>query len=99
MRYAILGDIHSNLEALQAVLQDADKEKVTHFVCIGDIVGYGADPKACLDIVRKLNCPTIKGNHDEASSNDNPLVGFNPIAAESLAHSRKQLADEDKEWL
>jgi predicted phosphodiesterase len=99
MKYAILGDIHSNLEALQAVLKDAENNLVTHFICIGDIVGYGADPKACLDVIRSLNAPTVKGNHDEYSAVDSQLVGFNPVAAESLMHSRRQLTPEDKEWL
>ena len=57
------------------------------------------DPKACLDICRQMNFACIKGNHDEAAVAEGPLVGFNPLAAESLLHSRKQLNDDDKGWL
>jgi predicted phosphodiesterase len=99
MKYALLGDIHSNLEALEAVLKDAEAAQATHFTCIGDIVGYGPDPKACFDIIRAMNCPTVKGNHDEYSATEAPLTGFNPVAADSLLYSRKNLTDDDKEWL
>lgn len=52
LRYAIFSDIHSNLEALEAVLHDAAEQKCTHYVCLGDIVGYNADPHACVERVR-----------------------------------------------
>ena len=65
MRYAVIADIHANLDAFQVVLDDIEQQKCTHIVCLGDVVGYGADPKACLDIVRARNFPTVKGNHDE----------------------------------
>ena len=53
MRFAIFGDIHANLEALQAVLADAEAHGVTHYVCLGDVVGYGAEPDACTRLVRE----------------------------------------------
>ncbi len=62
MRIALFGDIHANLEALEAVLEDAAKQDVTDYVCMGDIVGYNADPAACLERVREMDCPTVKGN-------------------------------------
>ena len=65
LRYAILSDIHANLEGLQVVLKDAAEQKCTHYVCLGDVVGYGPNPKECLDAVMGLNCPTVMGNHDE----------------------------------
>jgi predicted phosphodiesterase len=99
MKYAILGDIHANLEALQAVLEHAKSQKVTHFACVGDIVGYGPNPKECLDIVRQMNCPIVKGNHDEYCASENHLEGFNPMAAEGIFWTRKQLTDDDKEYL
>jgi predicted phosphodiesterase len=68
MRFGIFGDIHSNLEALEAVLEDMQAQAVTHTVCIGDIVGYNANPRECLEIVRALGCPIVKGNHDEEAS-------------------------------
>ena len=74
MRFAIFGDIHANLEAFEAVLADAEKEGCDRNICLGDIVGYNADPKACLDKVRELKCPIVKGNHDDYASTLNSLV-------------------------
>lgn len=65
MRYAIIADIHANLEALEVVLDDTKKQRVTHYACLGDVVGYNANPKECLDIIRGMNMPCVKGNHDE----------------------------------
>jgi len=68
MKYAILGDIHANLEALEAVLTDASTQRCTRYACVGDVVGYNANPTECLDIVREMAMPCVKGNHDEYSS-------------------------------
>jgi predicted phosphodiesterase len=99
MKYAVVADIHGNLEAFQVVLEDARNQKCTHYCCLGDTVGYGAQPKECLDIVRKLNMPCVKGNHDEYSSSEEELDGFNPHAAEAVQWTRKQLTREDRQWL
>jgi predicted phosphodiesterase len=99
MKYAVFGDIHSNLEAFTVVLQDAKEQRVTHYCCVGDIVGYNANPKECLKIVRDLNMPCVKGNHDEYCSTDETLEGFNPHAAEAVNWTRKQLDDSDKAFL
>ena len=66
---------------------------------MGDVVGYGANPKECLDIVREMNMPCVKGNHDEYSSSEEELDGFNPHAAEAVTWTRKQLTKEDRQWL
>ena len=99
MKYAIIADIHANLEALQAVLQDMKQQGCTHTACLGDIVGYNASPKECLDIIRGMNIPCVKGNHDEYCSADTPLGGFNPHAAKAVVWTRDQLTTEDKNWL
>ena len=99
MKYAIIADIHGNLEAFQVVLEDIRAQNATHIVCLGDVVGYNANPKECLDIVRQMNIPVVKGNHDEYCSTDNPLDGFNPHAAEAVHWTRNQLSVEDKQWL
>jgi predicted phosphodiesterase len=99
MKYAIISDIHANLEAFQVVLEDAQNQKVTHYACIGDVVGYNANPRECLDIVCKMNMPCIKGNHDEYCSTDDPLEGFNPAAAEAVHWTRGQLSDGERQWL
>ena len=99
IRYAILSDIHGNLDGLKVVLADAREQKCTHYVCLGDIVGYGPNPKECLDVVRRLNCPVIMGNHDEYCASEIELTGFNPMAAEAIRWTRTQLSDEEKAWL
>lgn len=66
MRYAILSDIHSNLEALEAILLDCRRQRVDMYVCLGDIVGYGADPAECVRLTRKFVKRCIAGNHDYA---------------------------------
>ena len=76
--YGVLSDIHGNLEALQAVFEDAAKAGVTDFVCVGDIVGYNANPAECLDKIRELNCVAVRGNHDHYCSFDDDLTGFHP---------------------
>jgi predicted phosphodiesterase len=99
MKFAIIADIHANLEAFQVVLDDIKQQKCTHYACVGDVVGYGANPKECLEIVRKIGMPCVKGNHDEYCSSEEQLDGFNPHAAEAVAWTREQLNDEERQWL
>src|SRR6266478_2163195 len=99
MKFAIIADVHANLEAFQAVLGDAEQQRCTHYAFLGDFVGYCADPKACIDIVRSMNAPSVKGKHDEYCSTDLPLDGFNPTAAKAVEWTRKQLTEEDRSWL
>lgn len=99
MRTALFGDIHANLEALQAVLADAASQGVTDYVCLGDVVGYNADPVACLNIIRDMGCPTVKGNHDQDASDDHSLDTMNPVAATALQWTRDQLDDDQRLWL
>lgn len=99
MRFAIFGDIHSNLEALRAVMADAKAHRCTHFVCLGDIVGYCADPKACLDTVRGLECPVVKGNHDELACMDINPTNISGLANEGIAYTRSQINEDDLAWL
>ncbi len=99
MKYAIIADIHANLEAFQVVLQDIKTNNCTHVACLGDVVGYNANPKECLDIIRSMNIPCVKGNHDEYCSINENLEGFNPHAAEAVQWTRQQLTEEDRNWL
>jgi diadenosine tetraphosphatase ApaH/serine/threonine PP2A family protein phosphatase len=99
-RYAILGDIHANLEALTAVEQDARSQGVTDFVCVGDIVGYNANPSECIRIFREhLGGVSVRGNHDHYCSFNERLDDFQPLAASVIAWTRRQLAEEDAKWL
>jgi len=99
MRFAIFSDIHANLEALEAVLADAHKHKSTHFVCLGDVVGYNANPHECVERIRKLDCPIVKGNHDEQGSLPESSSDFNELAERAIKWTRNNLAEEEKQWL
>ena len=99
MKYAIIADIHANLEAFEVVLEDLKLQQCTAVACLGDVVGYGANPKECLDIVREMNVPIVKGNHDEMCSTDAHLEGFNPHAAQAVEWTRQQLSEADRQWL
>ena len=80
-------------------MEDARAHEVTHYVCLGDLVGYNADPVACLELVRSMECPIVKGNHDEQACEVTDLSYFNPLAARAIQWTRDQLTDEHKEWL
>jgi len=99
MKFAIIADVHANLEAFQAVLEHAKEQKCTHYAFLGDFVGYCADPKACIDIVRAMDAPCVKGNHDEYCATNLPLDGFNPKAAQLVQWTRNQLTADDRQWL
>ncbi|RKX44720.1 MAG: metallophosphoesterase [Verrucomicrobia bacterium] len=99
MKYAILGDIHANLEALQAVLKDAEQQGVTHYSCTGDVVGYNADPKACLQMIRSLDCRLVQGNHDYYAACNESMELFTPMAQKSIRWTRKQLSPFERKYL
>ena len=96
---AVFSDVHGNLEALEAVLRDAREQGATQFVCLGDVVGYGADPDACCDRVRELGGVVVRGNHDHACSHRSPLVWFNPLAAAAARWTRNRISEENRGWL
>ena len=98
-KIAILGDIHANIEALNAVVADARSRSVTDFVCVGDVVGYNASPSECIRIVRELCAVTVRGNHDHYCSHDENLDDFQPLAASVIAWTRRQLSADDAAWL
>ncbi len=99
MKYAIIADIHGNIDAFEVALQDIKSQSISQIVCLGDVVGYNARPKECLRIVREMGIPCVKGNHDEYCSSTDHLEGFNPHAADAVHWTRNQLDDEDKKWL
>ena len=97
MKYAIISDIHGNLEALTAVVARAEIERPDKYICAGDIVGYNANPAECLKIVQSLDLAAIvRGNHDEYVGNDDSLVGFTPSAGKALMWTRQQLTATQK---
>jgi predicted phosphodiesterase len=99
MRIAILSDIHANFEALEAVLADAQAQTCTQFVCLGDVVGYNANPSECVRIIQDLECPVVKGNHDEQASVVVSTENFNELAEEAIDWTRDHLSAVDKAWL
>ena len=99
MRFAIFSDQHGNLEATEAVLEDAQEKECTHFVCLGDVVGYNANPHECVELVRQMDCPVVKGNHDEQACLGESSRDFNDLAEEAINWTRDHLTDEDKQWL
>jgi len=99
MRIAIFGDIHANLEAFEVVLADAREQGCTSYICLGDVVGYNANPRECLEIVQSLKCPVVKGNHDDYASSDSSLESFNPLAEVAIQWTRDQLTPSERFWL
>jgi predicted phosphodiesterase len=99
MRFAVFSDLHANLEATEAVLADAHAKDCTHYVCLGDLVGYNANPHECVEIVQNLDCPVVKGNHDEQACLNESSRGFNELAEQAITWTRENLTAADKEWL
>jgi len=98
-KIAIFSDIHSNLEAFEAVLADIAKKEIKHLVCLGDVVGYNANPSECLEKVRSLNCPVVQGNHDMEATHDLDLSNYRDLARISLDYTRDVLTLEQKQYL
>jgi len=99
MRFAIFSDIHANWEALEAVLHDAEERAATSHVCLGDIVGYNANPHECVQRIREMDCPIVKGNHDEQASLTESSRDFNELAEHAIEWTRANLTTDDKAWL
>ena len=99
MKYGILGDIHSNLSALRAVLGRMDDEGVDTVVSVGDVVGYGGAPSECIAILRERRAIVVKGNHDAACVGDLDERTFNPYARAAVAWTRSVLSADEKRWL
>ena len=98
MKILVISDIHSNLSALQAVLEDAgDTDAVW---CLGDLVGYGPDPNECVDLIRSLaNITCLIGNHDAASLGQIGVESFNRDASISALWTQEHLSKENREYL
>ena len=102
-RYAIISDIHSNLEALDAVIHDLRDVHVNRVMCLGDLVGYGADPKPCIQMVRNLlathgDLQMIMGNHDHAVAH-RLFDGMNKVARASMEWTAERVTGEQLAWI
>ena len=98
MKLAIISDIHSNLHALEAVKEAIDRAGTDEVVCAGDVVGYGAFPNECCQIVRKLASNTVLGNHDLACLRRDPSR-MNPYAAKAILWTADRLNDESQQFI
>ena len=100
MRYLVLSDIHSNLEALEAVLRAAASHKCDAVLVLGDLVGYGADPNAVVERVRALKpIASIRGNHDKVASGLDSADDFNPMAKAAATWTREALTKTSLDYL
>jgi predicted phosphodiesterase len=100
MRCAVLADIHSNLEAFQAVLRDLEERGGADEIwCLGDIVGYGPDPHECIQLLRQHRCECVAGNHDWAAIGKLDTSAFNPEAAAACHWTAEALKKEDADFL
>ena len=99
MKYCILGDIHGNLEALETVLKFAQSQGVDRYISVGDVVGYGANPKECIATLRELNAPVVAGNHDYAVTGKLDVEFFNSYAKSAVLWTREQLDEDEMNWL
>lgn len=99
MKIAIISDIHGNAEALQSVLKKIELENVEQIVCLGDIVGYGADPVYCIDKIKKLEIPSLKGNHEGAITGELDIQYFNEDARQAIQWTKEQLNKHDVSYL
>lgn len=99
MKLALISDIHANLEALKATLDDIAGQAVDRIVCLGDIVGYNTNPGACIALIRAADCLCVAGNHDRAVAGKISTETFSTTAARAAAWTRRQLDDEELAFL
>ena len=100
MRALIVSDIHSNLEALEAVIKHAERNGGFDSIwCLGDMVGYGPDPSACLRLLRRHEIAAVAGNHDYAAAGVIDAADFNGAAFTAIRWTAEQLDDEDSRYL
>jgi predicted phosphodiesterase len=99
MRYAIISDIHGNLEALESVLDDIKQQEIDSHICLGDIAGYGADPNECVELIKELNCPCVIGNHDAGVLGTTDIGKFNSAARAAIEYHRNVLTNDNKAYL
>ncbi|MDA1264974.1 MAG: metallophosphoesterase family protein [Planctomycetota bacterium] len=99
MRYAVLGDLHANLGALEAVLAAIERDGVDALISVGDVVGYGAAPREVLGLLREVGATVVKGNHDAAVIGELDTRWFNPFAKAAVEWTADQLLPMETAWL
>jgi diadenosine tetraphosphatase ApaH/serine/threonine PP2A family protein phosphatase len=99
MRYGILSDVHSNIEALSAVFDALDQQRIDSFLCLGDVVGYGASPNECCELIRERCDLTLLGNHDAAVAGRMDYSFYYEAARHALDWSAGVLTGANRDWL
>ena len=99
MRIAVFSDVHANLEAFRAVLADMDAQALDEVYCLGDTIGYGPEPEACVGLLRERGIPSTLGNHDLGVIDSDHLNWFNPPARKALKATREMLSAETLAFL
>lgn len=99
MRYGIISDIHGNQEALEAALQHLTLRDVDEFVCVGDMVGYGAGPNECVNRIREITDKIVAGNHDHAAVGLTSIDSFNEYAREAVLWTEAVLTQENRHFI
>lgn len=99
MRYAVISDIHANIEALEPVVEEIARLNVDRIVCCGDFVGYGVNPNECVEIAQSLGILSISGNHDLAAVGLKRLNGFWSVARNAIVWTRRKLTDHSSGYL
>ncbi len=97
MKYAVVSDIHSNLESLTAVFEMLAPED--GLLCLGDIVGYGPNPNECVQMIRQRATSTVLGNHDVAVIDGFGIEYFNPAARKAMEWTQTVISEENRQWL
>lgn len=98
-RIAVISDIHSNLQALEAVWARIDELGIDEIFCLGDIVGYGARPAECLGKIRDAGVRCVQGNHDALVADGDQNLDFNVYSLAAVEHNRPLLSHDDIQWL
>ena len=96
MRLGIISDVHANELALEASLAALERLDVDRLVILGDIVGYAANPAECLETIRQLGCPVVRGNHDEGAERADPDRAATLLGREILREMEKERHDPDR---
>jgi diadenosine tetraphosphatase ApaH/serine/threonine PP2A family protein phosphatase len=100
LKYVIFSDVHGNLDALEAVLDHASREHTDGYLCLGDVIGYGASPNECVERLRSLpDCVCLKGNHDAAVADERQRTFFHEVALEGIRFTERELTAENLKFL
>lgn len=99
MKIAVISDIHGNLAALESVMESIRQENIDRIICLGDIVGYGANPNECVDLIQDYSIPSIMGNHDEAALDRGDISRFNSDAKKAIVWTSSRLKNQSRSFL